>query len=137
MLDRNVVARTRRDALSAELQRDGSFLFVLFTDPVGMRAIVRTREELFATTVATRAHSFDVVVNGNYFGATREGKFDALIGHDPIEANATLIEGHVVRAGAPTVGDSRPDRFFLAEVAEPGTRARPGRLRYVTGLGTP
>lgn len=102
-----------------------------------MRAIVRTREELFTTTVAREAPSFDVVVNGNYFDATKGGKFDALVGHDPVAPSETLIEGHVVRAGVPTIGDSRPQRFHLAEIAEPGVGGRPGRLRYVTAMGNP
>ncbi|MEG3088854.1 hypothetical protein [Sphingomonas sp. PB4P5] len=137
MLDRNVVQRVRQRRQSGVLQRDGSLIFVVFTEPVSMRAIVRTRDELFTRTVAQRAHSFDIVVNGNYFGVTRGGMLDAFVGHDSVAASETIVQGQVVQAGQPTIGDSRPQRFFLAEIVEQGTGSRPGRLRYVTGFGNP
>lgn len=87
MFDRRLVARIRQAKQSGLLQRAGSFHFVVFTASVSMRAIVRTEIELFTSTVARQAASFDVVVNGNYFGATDAGKFDALIGHDPVSAS--------------------------------------------------
>lgn len=102
-----------------------------------MRVIVRTREELFTTTVGRVAGSFDVVVNGNYLGVSDGGKFDALIGHDPVPAAETSIQGRVLRAGQPEVGDARPRGFFLEEVVVPRANGRPGRLRYVTGVGNP
>ncbi|GAA3722577.1 hypothetical protein GCM10022268_33440 [Sphingomonas cynarae] len=42
-----------------------------------------------------------------------------------------------MQAGRATIGDSRPQGFHIAEIAEPGVNGRPGRLRYVTGLGNP
>lgn len=119
MFDRRMVSRARAEHQSGILKQAGSFQYVLFLGGVSMRAIVRTRAELFTETVAREAANFDVVVNGNYFGATQDGKFDALIGHDPVNPAETLIEGRVVRAGQPTLGDGRPQRFFISEIAEP------------------
>lgn len=122
MLDADLVPRTRRSRQSGVLQTAGSFSFVVFTEPVSMRAVVRNRTERFTTTVGREAASLDVVVDGNCFDATDAGKFDALIGHDPVSASETLIEGRVVEAGHPTLGDSRPQRFFIADDRGTGRR---------------
>lgn len=137
MLDRDLIKRAREQNQSGMLQRTSSFNYVLFLGQVSMRAIVRTREELFTTTIGRSVGAFDVIVNGNYFGLTNAGRFDAYLGNDPVPAAETLIEGRVVRAGAAAIGDSRPQGFHIAEIAEPGVNGRPGRLRYVTGLGDP
>ena len=137
MLDRDLVARARRLHRSGVIDHHGSLQFVLFTGPVSMRPIVRTGAELFTTTVGKVAREYDVVVNGNYFDVTVAGKFDALIGHDPVESWQTIIEGRVFRAGVPQIGTSSPNRFYIAEIAEPAAGNRPGRLRYVTGFGDP
>lgn len=137
MFDRDLIARARAEKQSGILRRAGSFNYVLFLEPVSMRPIVRTEEELFTTTVERRSGGFEVIVNGNFFDATFTGLGDAGWGTDPVPAGETIVLGQVVEAGKPTLGDSRPLGFHIAEIAEPGANGRPGRLRYVTGLGDP
>jgi hypothetical protein len=93
MFGKDLVPRTRRPGQSVVLHSSGSFSYVVFIGPVSMRAIVRTREELFTTTVEREAPSFDVVVNGNCFDATRGGKFNALVGHDPVAPSENADRG--------------------------------------------
>lgn len=102
-----------------------------------MRTIVRTKTGLLTDTVSRQAQSFDVVVNGNYFDATYAAQFRALDGRDPIDASSTYIEGRVFEPGKAIVGDSHPERYYIEEIAERGVAGRPGKLRYITGLGDP
>lgn len=113
----DLLANVRKHNLGGSLLDDGTFHYVVFLRPVRMRTIIRTQAEPFTRTVARRAASFDVIVNGNYFGLTTWGKVVARMGTVD-EPSSTIIEGEIVSQGRRIAGTPNPDRFFLAEVID-------------------
>lgn len=94
---------------------DGGLLYVAM-HPLGMRPILRTREELFGTTVAREvaARDLHVAINGNVFDVSAGGMIDVGLGHDPVPASATSPIGQVVLGGRVVAGSSEPNRFYIA-----------------------
>ena len=107
--------------LGGTLLDDGALRYVVFLGPVRMEPIIRNARESITTTVAGRAGSFDVVVNGNYYDVSMWG---AVLGSAGFAASAssTTIQGRIVANGKVVAGDSRPQRFYLAEVINTARR---------------
>ena len=132
-----LIATVRRQHLAGQLLDDGSLKYVVFLDPVRMTPILRTAQEPITATVSKQAGAFDVVVNGNYYDLSFMGKVDAELGR-PAPANDTLVEGEVVSGGKRVAGDSRPQRFYLAEVVNKMHRKpKDPPVRFVVRQGDP
>lgn len=135
-INSDLLGSVRKHNLGGSLLDDGTFHYVVFLRPVRMRAIIRTQAEPFTQSVARRAASFDVIVNGNYFGLTTWGKIVARMGKvdDP---SSTIIEGEIVSQGRRVAGTPNPDRFFLAEVVDAIKNGQKGpNWHYEVGHGS-
>ena len=131
-----LIATVRRQHLG-KLLDDGALRYVVFLDPVRMTPILRTAQEPITSTVGKQASAFDVIVNGNYYDLTFMGKLDAQLGR-AAPADATVIQGEVVSDGKMIAGDSRPQRFYLAEVVNKLQRKpKEPRYRFAVGQGNP
>ena len=132
-----LIATVRRQHLGGQLLDDGSLKYVIFLSPVRMTPILRTVQEPITSTVGKQAGAFDVVVNGNYYDLTFMGKVDAQLGR-AAPANDTLVQGEVVSGGNMIAGDSRPQRFYLAEVVNSLQRKpKDPPFRFAVGQGDP
>lgn len=83
---------------------------------IKMLPFVRTAEELFQKTAKRESlnNKFRLVINGPTYGLTKSGKFDALMGSDPVPASETLQEGRIVRGGK-VIGGTKSNMYFIAE----------------------
>lgn len=67
-----------------------------------MLPVIRTKEELFSSTVINIYNSNKkiepnlVITNANFYDLSNSGKIDAFNGHDPVPASATTALGYVV-----------------------------------------
>lgn len=132
-----LVETLRRQNLGGRLLDDGTLRYVVFLNPVKMRPIRRFEQETMLKTVAKRAGAFDVIINGSYFGVSYFTKTKAYAGGiaDPSDVN---IEGQVVVGGRIVDGDSRPDRFYIAEVMNTMRRTKKDPAwHYEVGRGHP
>lgn len=100
--------------------KDGALRYVTLPDAFRMYPFVRTKEELFSTTISNQyqKQQYRVIINGLYFDVSYAGLFDALNGNDPVPAESTTIEGLVVnksnKKNPLIAGRSAPSMFFLA-----------------------
>ena len=132
-----LVATVRRQHLGGQLLDDGSLKYVIFLGAVRMVPILRTAQEPITSTVRKQAGTFDVVVNGNYYDLTFMGKVEAQLGR-AVPAEDTLVQGEVVSGGKTVAGDSRPQRFYLAEVVNNLRRkSKDPPFRFAVGRGDP
>ncbi|MFV0332158.1 MAG: hypothetical protein ACK5KL_20400 [Dysgonomonas sp.] len=76
--------------------------------------IIRTKEELFSTTVAREfKNGYSVIINANFYDITLEGGRDAYFGHDPVPAKETLPNGYIVFNKKKVLGKSDKN-FYIA-----------------------
>ena len=112
--------------------RNLSLRYVVLDFRAEMRVILRTREELFTTTVNREGARARVVVNGNYYDVGFWGQLDAAIGSDPVDPSHTIVEGRLISRGAIIGGSSEPQMFYFAQMRTPA-----GRYSYTSAFGDP
>ena len=111
----DMVRLVRERQWGGRLLDDGTLRYVVFLTPVRMAPIIRTAREAITDTVARQAMAYDVIINGNYFGVSYFARAAGVMGMAQ-PASGTNIQGQVVADGKVVAGDSRPERFYLAEV---------------------
>jgi hypothetical protein len=133
----DIVDKVRKQGLGGKLLDDGALRYVIFLNPVRMRPIRRSKAESMVKTVARVARSFDVVINGNYYYVDYYTGARAQLGTAAAPAD-TKVEGRVVLGGKIVAGDSRPDRFYIAEVMNAMQVGKKSRgWHYEVGKGNP
>lgn len=95
---------------------DGDLQYVAVEASSRLHIVRRTSEEFFSSTVQREswAHKLKVVVNGSLWGLTNSGYSDVAWGHDPVPANETNVEGHIVQNGSVQTGRAEPDLCYIA-----------------------
>ncbi len=98
-----------------ELPSGGPLYIVNMNQSVKMMPFVRVNEELFEDTARRESttNKFKVVINGPTYGLTNTGKFDALIGKDPVSAAETLQEGYIIK-NRKIIGGCKSNMYFIA-----------------------
>ena len=76
-----------------KFKTSGGVRFVTLHDTAKMIPIIRTKEELWETTVrnAYGSESYSVIINAQLYDVSKSGLADALWGSDPIPAAATVL----------------------------------------------
>jgi hypothetical protein len=95
---------------------DRNVHYITVAGTTAMRTFVRTTTQPFEDTVTgfARQSRLDVIINGNPYGLTRSGYFNAVTGASTSAAANTLPEGHVQGRGQLLAGSSEPNRFYVA-----------------------
>jgi hypothetical protein len=111
------------------LPTNGMIHLVAMSDSVKMIPFMRTKEELFETTVVNKntKEKFSVVINGPTYGLTDSGKFDALIGSDPVPASETKQQGRIIYNNK-VIGGKSSNMYYVAN--EPSSNPK-----YIFGKG--
>lgn len=136
-INAKLVETLRRQNMGGRLLDDGTLRYVVFLNPVKMRPIRRFEQETILKTVEKRAGAFDVIINGSYFGLSYFSQTKAYTG-SVIAPSDVHIEGQVVQNGKVVDGDSRPDRFYIAEIMNTMRRTKKDPAwRYEVGRGNP
>lgn len=91
-------------------------VFITLRDRAKLVPIVRTKEELFETTVAKAQskHKFKVIINAQFYGLTVTGKTDALWGSDPVPAAETTPQGRSIVGGTILTGIKANQKFYIS-----------------------
>jgi len=116
-----------------QLMQDGSLRYVMLTHEYQMKPLLRTKEELFSTTLLRAGTAMKLCVNGSYYDVSAAGLVDVAWGNDPVDPAATTILGQVHVLGTRIAGSSQRQRFYFAQVKAAGT---PG-WTYRVGFGDP
>lgn len=91
-------------------------VFITLRDSAKLIPIVRTKEELFETTVrkAQSKHKFKVIINAQLYDLTTTGKSDALWGSDPVAATETTPQGRSIIGGTILAGKKANQMFYIS-----------------------
>ncbi|MHC9243723.1 phosphodiester glycosidase family protein [Pseudomonas aeruginosa] len=91
-------------------------LFIHNKGSLDLVPVIRTKEELFSTTVQNynKSRKVTAIINTNFYDVTKAGLLDALSGDDPVPADATTPLGKVIYNGKHAIGVSEPLNFYIA-----------------------
>lgn len=81
-----------------------------------LKPILRTKEELFSTTVARTYNDekFSFIINANFYDVTVSAMMDLKMGNDPVPAEETIPIGHVIYNKKKITGKSASQDFYIA-----------------------
>ncbi len=92
---------------------DNGLIYVAMSDKSKMVPFIRKKEELFSATINSYAKKFRVIINGQFYGVSKSGILDALIGNDPVDPKHTTPEGRVINNGKLIGGRDTPLMFHI------------------------
>lgn len=119
------------------------------TGNIAIYPLIRTKEELFSTTVsnsykqivkdlAKKKLKADVfIINANWYDVSYSGKVDAFSGNDPVPANESTNLGLIYKNGYITSGTSAKGGYYISFIRDMIFKQNDITKAFNMGIGDP